>query len=182
LFFNRSKEYVNFFYEQGFFHPLVKHRAYNFTDLLALIGGLLGLIAGVSFISLMEIACFSATILCKKLLNFKNLSRIKPEPSASAQREPIAAWSEHKEKNALVKYFLEVFRESSIHGLSRIISKHQSTIGKVLWTAIVVISTITCGSLIANYVKNMQLNPVAFEIDERLWSVEEVSVNSNLNF
>jgi uncharacterized membrane protein len=77
-----------------------------------------------------------------------------------------------------VKYLLEVLKESSIHGVNQIISKHQSTIGKVLWIAIVLTSTITCGSLIANYVKNMQLNPVAFEIDEKLWSVEEVSCQS----
>jgi hypothetical protein len=171
--FHRYIELIDLFYEKSFFHALVKHRAYDFTDFLASIGGLLGLIAGVSFISLAEIGYFLTSFLSRKIWKLKSLSKV--EPNSIHRREVLLAWSEtNNDANRFSDYFSEFFGLSSIHGLAQISNKDRNVCGKVIWTIIVLISTFFCGSYIHEYVAGLEANPVAFEIDEKLWSVEEV--------
>jgi uncharacterized membrane protein (Fun14 family) len=179
-------------YEKNFFYALVKHRAFDFTDFLASIGGLLGLIAGVSIISLLEILFFLVSVSCRKLIELKKKSKIEPELE---RREVIVAWSEESGASRIssvtmstsssaassaqpctrtCRFFETTFQLSSIHGVNQIVNERQNVVGKVVWTILVLTSILTSGLQIKDYAKNAEMNPVAFEIDEKLWSVEEV--------
>jgi hypothetical protein len=138
---------------------------------LASVGGLLGLIAGVSIISLVEVFYFLITICYQKLVKLCNAARIHPELIQPIRRE---AWKQDKDDNRLLHYLIEFFNESSVHGVNKIVEKDQKAIGKFLWTIIVLISFFTCCALIGSYAKNSETDPVAFELDEKLWSIEEV--------
>jgi hypothetical protein len=88
----------------------------------------------------------------------------------------MLAWIEsNNDTNRFSDYVFEFFELSSIHGLAQINNKDRNVCSKVIWTIIVLISTFFCGSYIHEYVASLEANPVAFEIDEKLWSVEEVN-------
>lgn len=170
----RDSDYITFFYEKKAFHALIKHRAYNFSDFLASVGGLIGLLAGASFISLIEILYFLLFNACKQILGVTTTAEIAPQSARTPQRKVVTAWREESVLHRFSDYFLEFLNKSSVHGVNHVVSGNHKAIGKSLWGIILLISLFTCGFLIKDNLKNSELNPVAFEVDEKLWNVEEV--------
>lgn len=117
---------------------------------------------------MVEVLYFLFFIVIRKLTEIKHSGRIQPV------REVIMAWSEENSTHRITESIAAFMRDSSIHGMTQIVSDEQNVIGKLLWALIVIASLLTCGSFIQNYVKNSDIMPVSFEIDEKLWSLEEV--------
>lgn len=159
-----------FYYENSFFHPLVKHHIFGFSDYLATIGGLVGLIAGVSIISLIEIVFHVLCDSCSSLY-----SRFLPTRVYPMQRNEVLKTKNSKSfKDHLKIYFMEYVRESSIQGVPYIANEDRNFVEKLIWIFAIIASTIVCLILVKNSWENAEINPVSFGIDEKIWSAEEV--------
>lgn len=156
----------------------MKHKAYSYTDFLASFGGLLGLIAGASLISLVEVFYFIFFIMIQKISELRKSSKI------NANTEEIRlAWTEETAIRRHIPDFVKVFlKKCSIHGVNQSVDEDQNLFGKLIWIVVVLTSSIVCGLLIKNYVKKSNINPVGYEIDEKLWSAEEVLLNKIQHF
>lgn len=169
----RDFHYIDFFYDKSSFHALVKQRAYNFSEFVASIGGLIGLIAGVSMMSLVEILYFLFYDSCLKFSSLLSTSTIQPE-DLRTEREVFMAWQGETAMKKFLNYFKKFLSISNIDGVSMIVKKDHSIIGNIFWAFIVLSSIFFCCYFIKDNASYAELNPVAFEVDEKLWSVEEV--------
>lgn len=156
-------------YEKNFFYPLVKHRAYDFSEYVASVGGLLGLIAGISTVSFIELGFHMVRALTSKALVKVHPRRRKIEIT----REAFV----NNEKSCLHKgfeYFSDFMKSSSIHGFSYTTSKQFGVIEKLFWSACVITSTIFCVILVTETTKRSELNPTSYGIDSKIWNKEDV--------
>jgi Amiloride-sensitive sodium channel len=192
-----SNTQVDVSYQANFINAFVKQEAINFSDYLASLGGLIGLIAGISVISLVEF-CYHLVI----LLFEKRPTKIEPEALEEVDEalEQVEIETELRvdqtvpEKNAVnqdhalyycSKYFFEFIKETSVHGLSYTAKKDVKIVGRIFWNLIVVCSTICCVILTKDSLSHAELNPITFGIDEKVWKVEEVKtveIATNLYF
>lgn len=168
--FSRGSSKVEFFYESSFCQGYIKQRVMSFSKFLAYIGGLFGLIAGVSMISFVEFFYF---FVCK-LYHRKSINQIDPNIFDRKTDKAPGSLNQDNIIYQFYKYFSEFSMETSIHGLIYTASKDQSVVIRVFWIIVMLLSTVTCGLLIQDNLKHAELNPVAFGIDEKLWSVDEV--------
>ena len=72
-----SLKFVKIYFSTPTFDRIKKDRAAKFVDMLAAIGGTMGLLTGFSIISGVEILYFLAKIVFSFILSKKNLSHIK---------------------------------------------------------------------------------------------------------
>lgn len=160
-------------YQYDFVNALVRHRSLSFSDYLASIGGLIGLIAGISVISLIEFFYHFVVFLLSFRPSKKLFFRIHP---AEAERNAanVPSINQNHVLYHCSKYFYEFIKESSVHGLIYTTNKDEKVIGRIFWTTIVVFSSIICVFLIKDNLNHAELNPVAFQIDDKIWKVEEV--------
>jgi Amiloride-sensitive sodium channel len=98
-------------YEEEHFYGFAKRRVSDFDDLLATIGGFLGLILGVSVVSIME------------LLDFLIFSCRGSKMSDGYEDET-------QENNVLSTMIQNFGASLSVHGVSHIFQKSKSTDGK----------------------------------------------------
>lgn len=152
--------------------------AFDVSDLLAEFGGLMGLLAGISVFSIVELVMF--IFKCFQIVACK--SKVKPE---AVQRSRSA-------KNFLVNkehlfYYLsqtfgELLKESNIHGMHYTNSKSLSLTEKVLWFITICVLTALCSILVFNSLKHLQSHSVIVAVDEHIWNVEDVRFLKTLFF
>jgi hypothetical protein len=98
-------------YEEEYFYGFEKKRVSDFDDLLATIGGFLGLILGISVVSIIE------------LLDFLIFSCRGSMPKDADKND-------NQDKNVLSTVIQTFGTSSSVHGVSHIFQKNKPTIGK----------------------------------------------------
>lgn len=138
---------------------------------------MIGLIAGVSVISLIEFLYHLLVYLLGSCSKAKVSSQIHPE----LLRPRNFLVNQDHVLYQCSKYFFEFIKASSIHGLIYTVSKKESKVGRVFWTFVVIASSITCGYAIVSNLSHAELNPVAFKIDDRVWKAEEVNKPEQLD-
>lgn len=145
---------------------------------MASVGGLLGLIAGLSAISFVELAFHLIRLLIKI---FSGGARVYPDDRQdnvlpSFRRRQFLVNRDHVPYKCS-NFVMEYMKASSIHGFSYIINRRTSLIEKTfVWLSCVVASAVFCIIFIVDTVKNAELNPIIFKIDNKFWSVEKVSL------
>jgi hypothetical protein len=164
---------LHFSYHSNLFNPLVKHRVFSFSDYIAEISGLIGLVAGISLTSIVELFYFLSHKLFSKRETLRD-QRQAWETSADGQQE---VKRDHVIRKCL-NFFVEFIKSSGIHGIIYTVDDHQNLPGKVFWTVVFVVSTISCGYLITDNKKHADLDPVAFQIDEKIWKSDEVRLET----
>jgi Amiloride-sensitive sodium channel len=162
---------IEFNFQESVFNPLVIHIGLNFSDYLATVGGLISLIAGISVISLIEIFYHFAAY----LLSLRTSKRlfVKVHPTDQERNKTNVINQDHVLYQCS-KYLFAFIKTSSIHGLVYTTKKDEKLVGRCFWTVIVFLSAITCSYQIMETLKHAEMNPVAYEIDEKVWKVDEV--------
>jgi hypothetical protein len=170
-YFFKQRYFLATSYETSFYAPFIRYRAFNFTDYLASIGGLVGLIAGVSVISLIEVFYHILLYLISRRPSNKVFVKIHRET------DQIIAETILNQEHVLYqcsKYLYEFMKQSSIHGLNYMTDKDQKLVGRFFWMIVVSASALACGYLVADTLSHAELNPTAFQIDEKIWRAEDV--------
>lgn len=160
---------IFFNFEYNEFYPFIKHRVFGFSEFLASIGGLMGLIAGVSVISVIEFFYHFLSHLFPLGRNRK----ITPE-ATNKLRNRNRAVNENHVLYQFSKYVVEFVRASSIHGVPLTTGRNRSRLQKLFWSLIVLFSIGACSYLINDARNLAELNPIAFGIDENIWNVKDV--------
>jgi Amiloride-sensitive sodium channel len=135
---------------------------------------LIGLIAGISVLSFVEFLYHFAAYFFTFLSPKRIIIQVQPFNQEKRQKK-VTVNQEHALYH-FSKYFTEYIKKSSIHGLVYTTKKDRKVVERIFWTIIVIISTIVCGFLIAENLNHSELNPIVFEIDEKVWNLEEVVI------
>jgi Amiloride-sensitive sodium channel len=145
--------------------PLVKIQSFTFSDFLSNIGGFMGLLAGMSVLSIMEFFYLAS-------IHFKNGNN----KVQTTQRPKTVAWNQSHPLYSLMKYFIEFLQLSDIHGVRYL--KDQGRLGKWFWAFLLSISAMFCSVLINDIYKHSELSPVHTSIDSNLLTSEDVRLAS----
>lgn len=156
-----------------YFRPSVRYLAFDDADFLAAFGGLMGLLAGISVFSIIELLV--AIVKCCRFSADK--SKISPE---TVQR--IRSQKEYLVNKEHLFYYLsqalvELMRASNIHGVRYLNDKKVKVIERVFWFIIICVLMAFCSILVFNSLNDLQGNSVVVAIDEKIWSVEDVRLS-----
>jgi hypothetical protein len=171
---DRGSVSITFRYEENFCNVFVKHEAFSFSDYLASVGGLIGLTAGISVISLVEAFYHLILFLVSLRPSKKLFTRVHPETIQGATDNTGQLNQDHVLYQCS-KYFHEFIKESSIHGLIYTTKQGEHALGRIFWFFFVILSALFCSVLIRENVIHAELNPITFEVDEKVWKLDEVT-------
>lgn len=153
------------------FIPTIKQRAFGVSDYLGSIGGLMGLFAGMSVISLVEVAFFLIEATISKVLKLRR-RQITHEIIKVA---PVNVTTNEKSVFSLCSsFFVTIMKKSDIHGLRYIVRKHKSAGARFFWLTIVLTSSVACFYQIFYTLKHSEMNPIEYEMDQKIWDVQDV--------
>jgi hypothetical protein len=163
---------LRFQYHFNYFNAFIKYQSISFADFLASIGGIVGLIAGVSVISFVELLYY-LIVYCLSFRQSKRIfRRVHPEIFEESSGRNIL-----NQNHAIFQcsqYFFKFIKESSIHGLIYTTKKSEHIYGRIFWIVFMLVSTFACSYLIRDTMIHAELNPIAFSIDEELWKIDKV--------
>lgn len=157
-------------------HPLVKKKSIGRSEFFASFGGLLGLVAGMSLLSIIEVILLMLVPVFQAVKAYRN-------------RNKVWEFNFHSETNLINRdvvvnkfsHFITKFIDkSSIHGLHNISDKKRSVFEKGFWVFFASMSMVFCLVMIHDVTKRSELNPIEFGIDEKIWNLNEVRFESFL--
>lgn len=151
------------------FYPFIKELAFGTSDFLGALGGLLGLFAGMSVISAVEMVFHFLRLLVGKMADRRLLKvhAIKVRNTANSDNRSCI--------HRTLRYFSRIALKSDIHGIHFLVEGGRKFWEKVLWTLVVLCSTVFCSMQIYNVVRYSEVNPVEFGIDEKIWTINDAS-------
>lgn len=138
------------------------------------VGGLLGLIAGMSAISFIEFIYHFIRALTKKLF-------VKVHPKAPERVFPRQCFVANNEtfKRQFTKIIDEYSKKSNIHGLQYTNDKQLSLFEKSFWVICVFSSTVICTLVVHETIQRAKLNSIVTAIDSKTWTTKDVSDDIN---
>ena len=150
------------------FQPLIMVQPLTIFDFLSNVGGFMGLLAGTSVLSVIEV-----------FYHVVHRYRLKPTAIhpimdfASAARR--VAWvNENHALFQMSKYCGEFIKASDIHGLNYTRDRRQSRCGRIFWSILVSLSLLACLVLVFDIYQNAEKSPVATSIDSKVLTLDEV--------
>lgn len=156
----------------NYFKPLLKLQALGFTDYLASAGCFMGLIAGISVMSLIEF--FYHIVLQVP----KDRSKVQPYGRTRHQKKFFLVNQDHA-LYKFTKYLSEFLHSSSIHGAYYLTKENRSKGGKIFWAVYILVSLVLCSLFISDSIRNSETNPFVLTIDDKFWKVEDVNLFCN---
>lgn len=154
-----------FSFKSDSFHPLRKNFPFTFVDFLSNAGGFMGLLAGISTLSVVEIFYHLVEI---KLQSRKN--KVLSELEANETRTRI---DQDHVLVQLIKYFGQFIKSSDLHGAHYTMNPKLNRKGRIFWMVLLLSSVMVCTHLVGDMMQNAEKSPVAIKIETRL--VDEVS-------
>lgn len=153
-----------------FVHPSIRCLAFDLSDLLAEFGGLMGLLAGISVFSIIELVwtalkCFQFAA-CK--------SKVAPEVDARFRSQKKFLVNQKHLFYHLSKTFVELLKESNVHGVHYTSDKKLGVIERIFWFILICVLLAFCSVLVLDSLEDLRSNSVMVAIDEKIWSVEDV--------
>jgi Amiloride-sensitive sodium channel len=152
---------------------MIKVPKFGFSEYLGSIGGILGLVAGMSFISVVELF-YHITL---KIFGSFKAETVKIHPQTIANTRNLNQVLQVNNDHALyqlTKYFIEFIRTSDIPGMHYIIDSRRNKLVKVFWSTVVTLSLSICCVVIIDTVQHSELNPVIISLDEKIWKAQDV--------
>lgn len=137
----------------------------------------MGLFAGISVISIIEVVFqFFLTASKQVVLKIQRNKVYDIEPMQKPRPQNLLkALVNHDHVLYQFVVFLHKFvNRSDIHGLHYITDKNNKGVERILWAIIVLTSTVFCSMIIFDAVRNSEISPFEFGIDEKLWNREDV--------
>lgn len=171
VFFNFSNfaEKISIAFSGDHFYPFVGEPAFVGSDFLAALGGLLGLFAGISVISAIEVVFHFLRLLVAKMTDRRLL---KVHRMKANERSIVFSPSVSRRR---LQYFVEIILKSDIHGIGFLVEGGRKVWEKVFWALIFFLSTIFCSLEIYELVRYSEVNPIEFGIDENIWTINDAS-------
>jgi Amiloride-sensitive sodium channel len=162
--------HMDFRFAKGKFQPHIKVELFTYLDFLSYLGGMMGLLAGISLLSIFEIIYHVARLLQAEP------NRVQNSVITDATR---VAW--RNENHALyqfTKYSKEFLKKSSIHGVHYMTQDHGKC-GRIVWMILVALSVLICSVFIKTFIEQAEKSPVAIAVDSNLRSLDDVRVSDN---
>jgi hypothetical protein len=160
---------IDVYFKQNEFYPTVRQRQLTEIDYLSYIGGTLGLFAGFSILTFLELFFYFIFRPAVRCMKKKFKSRVAPIE--------VIGQSTKTSKGVLkpVRYFYNYMEESSLHGLNHATFKNLEMIERAFWLFAFVASMILCGFLLENMHDKYINAPVTISFDGDMKSVKDVS-------
>lgn len=153
-----------------FFHPLVRYLAFDVSDFLAEIGGLMGLLAGISVFSMIELLVTTVKAFqfgaCKSKIAPDVVRRTKSGKTFLVNRKHLLYH--------LSRTFVELLNDSNVHGVHYISDRTLKAIERVFWLIVICVLMAFSSELVFQSLRNLQSNAVIVAIDEKVWNAEDV--------
>jgi Amiloride-sensitive sodium channel len=139
-------------------------QSFTLVDFLSNFGGFMGLLAGISVLSIVEIFDHALRQLQR------NNRKVHPAVETRRIRKEHALYH-------IFKYFVEFTKTSDLHGLPYITDQREGRWGRIFWAFVVLLSFVVCTVLIRDINQQAEKSPVATMIDARMWTLDDVSDN-----
>jgi Amiloride-sensitive sodium channel len=149
------------------YQPFVKMCPFLFPNFLSNIGGFMGLLAGISILSIFEIFYHIAAIQFRKETQ-------QVHPVEQEIRQTAWANDEHLLLQ-FMKYFAKFVKTSDMHGMNYTQDKTTGKAGRIFWALLVVLSLIICSVLVIDMNRNAEKSPIVTRIDSQMWTLDDVS-------
>lgn len=124
----------------------------------------MGLLAGTSLLSIIEIFYHILK---------QNSQKLQNEISPGVQPQVEFEYDDHA-LFQLSRYFVEFFRDSSMHGLHYIGDRNQNRFGRIFWMLLLATSTIICLFFTVVLHKNEGKSQITVRIDPQTWTLDDV--------
>lgn len=160
-----------------FFYPFVRCLAFDVSDFLAEVGGLMGLLAGISVFSIIELV--ATVVKCFKFAACK--PKVAPKPTGVPRNRKQFLVNRNHLLYRLSKTFVELLKESNIHGVHYTSDKKLCVIERFFWFITICMLLTFCSVLVFDSLNDLQSKSVIVTIDEKIWSVEDVRLSNNNN-
>ena len=167
------------------FYPLTRQKAFGVSEFLGSIGGLMGLFAGISIISLIEsIFDFSTAMKARILKVKKRPKQILVIPWKDIMDETNEVKKKMKINRDHVsfecsEYFLRLAESSNVHGVNHIVNKKKRSVERIFWILVTLISIGFCMNTVFETMEHSKLSPIEFGIDNEIWSLNDVISESS---
>lgn len=158
----------------SFFRPSIRYLAFDISGFLAEFGGLMGLLAGISVFSIIELVM--TIVKCLRFAACKSKVVPKAKVRKTRRRKKLKVNEQHLLYH-LSRTFLELLKESSVHGLHYTNNKRLTKYERVFWFIIICFLLVFSSVLVIDSLRNLKSNSVIFAIDEKIWSVEDVRIS-----
>lgn len=155
------------FFEKDHFIPLNMVEVLTSSDFLSNIGGIMGLIAGMSVISIIEFFYHFVQSFRPKSNKVTLMVMINNPWQIKLMNKDHALYQ-------LSTYFTEYIKITDISGCFYMKDKTQTKYGRLFWTLIVILSMLLSCVLIVDIYQHAEKSPVAIGIDTKIWTQEEV--------
>jgi hypothetical protein len=169
----QKQSYVDVFFKQNEFPIIRLQRKFTELDFLSYIGGTLGLFAGFSFLTVLELVFY---------FTFRPAVR---KVKCKSRVTPLQAWTEEASprNNKVLKlvrkstsYFYHYMEESSLHGLNHASFKNLRLVERIFWLVAFISSIIVFGFLLAKMYVSYLDAPVIISFDGDLKNIEKVNL------
>jgi Amiloride-sensitive sodium channel len=168
-------------FAENSFQPFERLQMFVFADYLGFIGGIMGLIAGLSVLSLVESVYHFVDIIQTKVrakLRSRRVIAVQSSSTEVIQGGPKR--TNVRQKHALyqfTKYFAQFMATSDAHGFRYIRDKDQHVCGRLFWLVAVAASIAACVVLTSSAFDNAELKPFVIRLDDDFLDAEDVSRN-----
>lgn len=148
------------------YQPFVKIIPLTRSDFLSNVGGFLGLLVGISILSIFEILYHIAAI------KLKNKQQVHPV----GQRSTLTAWAvEEHPLFQLMKYSTNYLKASDMLGMGYMQNQTIGRAGRFFWALLVILSLTICTILVIDLNHHAEKSPIITRIDSKMQTLDEVS-------
>lgn len=160
---------IQFAFSSDYFYPFIEELAFGASDFLGALGGLMGLFAGMSVISAIEVGfhalkMFFVKMSDRRLLKVHSMNAIE---SVSVIDTSISRRS--------LEYIVKIILKSDIHGLHFLVDAGRKIWERFFWSLVVFSLAIFCSLQTYEVLKYSEINPIEFGIDEKIWTINDVT-------
>lgn len=148
------------------FYALVRRKHFTETDILAFIGGLLGLFLGFSALSFIEFLYFFTL---EPLAGRFTQKRVK----ASNEAEGIK-FRPTRALKAMKRYIFSYMKSSSIHSFNYIGDSDRLWIERVAWLIAFILSMTCCSLMVQQLYQKLNINSIAMAIQDHSQDVSQI--------
>lgn len=150
---------MHFQFKSDTFQPIKKFFSFTFPDFLGNVGGFMGLFAGISILSIIEVFYhFVGAFKQKMIIEVKPFLIVPPKIALVDQDHVLVQ---------LVKYFVKFIKTTDMHGAHYMMDSSLSQSSRIFWLVSLGPSVGLCVYSVGGMLRHAEKNPVAVRIDSR---------------
>ncbi|CAO1403765.1 unnamed protein product [Diamesa tonsa] len=156
-------------FQKNEFFSVIRKKQFSKTDFISYCGGILGLFAGISVLSFIELIYYFTI----RVVGDWKRSKVVPIANIeSLQSFPKQA--ENKIMKTLKTYTLKYFKGTSIHGFNYSVDSTRSLFERFFWTAVIFVSSLACIYMFYELIDKIQSNPIVDNLSDEANHISEI--------